>query len=148
MDRMFCKCKKLKDLNDIQFFITENVDVESFYEIFRGCSLKTLPDISQWNMIKAKDLSGMFKDCKNLTRLPDISIWKLKNVERMNEMFSGCEKLECLPDFTKWELDNLDYIDRMFCGCKTLRDENKFPDISKWKIKNPDDILKQRIFDE
>ena len=76
MDRMLCKCKKLKDLNDIQFFITEKV--ESFYEIFRGCSLKTLPDISQWKMEKAKDLSGMFKNCKNLTRLPDISNWNLK----------------------------------------------------------------------
>ena len=36
----------------------------------------------------------------------------------------------------------------MFFGCKTLKKENKLPDISKWKIRNPDDIWKEGIFDE
>ena len=36
-------------------------------------SLKSLPDISKWNIYKVTDMSYMFYECSSLSSLPDIS---------------------------------------------------------------------------
>ena len=49
--------------------------------MFYGCSLlKSLPDISKWNIINAINISYLFYDCSSLKYLPDISKWDIENV--------------------------------------------------------------------
>ena len=73
-------------------------------------------------MKKAKNLRGMFKDCKKLKVLPDISKWNVENVESMEEMFYGCINLDLgeFPDLKKWNLTKLKNIDRMFFGSSLI----------------------------
>ena len=47
--------------------------------LFAHCYLlKSLPDISGWNMSKIQLINGLFYECKSLEKLPDISKWNIK----------------------------------------------------------------------
>ena len=71
----------------------------------------------------------MFLGCSSLKSLPDISNWDTKNVTDMSYMFSYCSSLKSLPDISKWTLKknlNRDYmfervnekiIPKKFRGC-------------------------------
>ena len=49
--------------------------------LFFNCSqLKTIPDISNWNIENVTNISFMFKKCTSLKYLPDISKWNTKNI--------------------------------------------------------------------
>ena len=44
--------------------------------LFFGCSsLKSLPDISKWNINNVTDMHALFTKCSSLSSLPDISKW-------------------------------------------------------------------------
>ena len=56
--------------------------------IFFGCSsLIEIPDISNWNVSKVKDMSYAFSECKSLNLLPNISKWDTNNVNIWKEFF-------------------------------------------------------------
>ena len=156
MDRIFNNCTKLKKIKDMENFIKEDNEVESFYEMFKGCSvLEELPNMSNWNKGKAKNFEGMFKGCKALEefpglskwnmskaislkemfkdcsfeKLPDISGWNVKNVKDMRGMFSGCKKLKNLPNLKYLDLSNLEIIDEIFFGCTKLMSNGVIPKI-------------------
>ena len=60
--------------------------------MFSGCySLKTLPDISEWDTENVNNMSHMFSWCKSLESIPDISKWVTKNVNDMSGIFYGCD---------------------------------------------------------
>jgi surface protein len=59
--------------------------------LFYGCSkLKSLPDISKWNIENILDLSHLFDGCLALQSLPNISKWKTNNVINIGGMLSEC----------------------------------------------------------
>ena len=79
--------------------------------LFSGCSsLKSLPDISNWNLQNTKDISFMFGGCTSLISLPDISNWNTKNITDMNSLFFNCSSLTSLPDISKWDIFNSNII--------------------------------------
>ena len=79
--------------------------------LFNDCSsLKSLPDISNWNTKNVKDMSHMFEKCSSLESLPDISNWNTKNVIDMSCMFNECKSLISLPDISKWNTENIKEI--------------------------------------
>ena len=87
-------------------------------KMFSNCSsLKTLPDISNWNIENVIDISGMFLNCSKLTSLPNISKWNTKNVVDMSNLFDNCSKLKILPDISKWETNNVTNMSYMFRNC-------------------------------
>ena len=56
--------------------------------IFYGYSnLKSLPDISKWNINNAIDMKCMFYECILLESLPDISKWNTNNITNKYELF-------------------------------------------------------------
>ena len=55
-------------------------------------SLKSLPDISEWDTNKVSDMSEMFNNCDSLKSFPDISKWDIKNVADITYIFHGCDK--------------------------------------------------------
>ena len=48
-------------------------------------------------------MSGLFSECSLLKSLPDISKWNVNNVTNMRGLFSECSLLKSLPDICKME---------------------------------------------
>ena len=116
-------------------------------EMFGVCiSLKTLPDISNWNTSKNKSFIGMFYKCQMpfINIITDISKWDFSNVEKIGDfhgLFQGCSSLISLPDISKWNTSKIKSMDLVFCDCTSLI---SLPDISKWdisSIKNMDGLF-------
>ena len=60
----------------------ENNNVEDISYMFSGCnSLKSLSDISKWDIANITNISGIFYNCESLKSLPDISKWNINNVK-------------------------------------------------------------------
>ena len=114
--------------NYLEIYLKGFDKANNLCEMFEGCNcLNTFQyDINTSNII---NLSGMFKNCNNLTSIPDISKWKTSNVIDMSYMFYGCSQLIKLPDISKWNTSNVINISYMFYDCINL---TKIPDISKW----------------
>ena len=56
-----------------------------------GCEgLKSVGDISNWNVSKVTDMWGMFYHCKKLKSVGDISKWDVSNVIHSTYMFEKC----------------------------------------------------------
>ena len=132
MSYMFHECYSLKSLPDISEWDTRNV-TDMSYMFYYCCSLKYLPDISKWNTKNVKNLSNIFSLCNSLKCLPDISRWDTRNVFDMSFMFHECISLESLPDISKWDTRNVTDMNHLFCGCNSLK---LLPDISKWDTSN------------
>ena len=112
MSGLFCDCYSLKSLPDISKWNIENVI--SMKYIFDGCySLNLLPDISLWDTSKIIDMKYMFSGCSSLISLPDISKWKINKKTYITDLFYGCSSLLILPDISKWNIDNIN-IDLLF----------------------------------
>ena len=48
---------------------------------------------------------GIFFDCKNIKSIPDISKWNIEKVVNLSYMFFNCEKIEVLPeDISNWNI--------------------------------------------
>ena len=62
--------------------------------MFDGCeSLRSLSDISNWNINKVTNMRGMFYGCKSLTSLSDISNWNTNIVTNITYMFYNFNSL-------------------------------------------------------
>ena len=95
----FGSCKKLKNIEGIEFLNTE----------------------------KVKDMRGMFYECICLENL-DLSKFDTKNVTNMRNMFYNCQKLKIL-DLSSFETDMVTNMESMFYNCillNTLKLTNKF----------------------
>ena len=120
---MFSGCASLKSLPDINDWDTSNITNMSF--LFNGCSsLLSLPDITDWNTSNVNDMSWMFNGCRSLTSSPDISKWDTSKVNNMSAMFNGCSGLKSLPDINEWDISNVDKKLWMFNGCNDLLIKN------------------------
>ena len=70
-------------------------------KLFLCFSLKSLPDISNWNTSKITNMTRIFYNCSSLKSLPDISKWNTNNVTDISSLFYNCYSLELLPDISK-----------------------------------------------
>jgi len=101
--------------------------------LFRECSsLKTLPDVSKWDINNVKAISYMFSGCLSLISLPEISKWNTENISNLNNIFENCSLLSFIPNISKWKFNNQIEINDIFKGCESLL---YHPDISKWNAK-------------
>ena len=58
-------------------------------EMFSGCnSLKSLPDISKWDISNVTDMRDMFNECNSLISLPDLSKWNISKVSKRDNIFN------------------------------------------------------------
>ena len=90
------------------------------YMFYECKSLKSLPDISKWNISNVNNMSWMFSYCNSLKSLPDISKWNTSNVNDMSWIFYECNSLISLPDISKWNTSNVNNMNSMFYECKSL----------------------------
>ena len=60
--------------------------------------LKSVGDLSNWDVSKVTDMQGMFCDCESFNQ--NISSWNVSNVTNMDFMFHNCPiKEEYMPKF-------------------------------------------------
>ena len=112
---MFYYIKYLLSVPDIHKIKTNNVT--NMCGMFCGCSsLNSLPDISNWNIDKVKDISWMLASFP-LSSLPDISKWNTSQVTKMNQLFAYCHSLKSLPDISKWDTHNVIDMNQLFSCC-------------------------------
>ena len=89
------------------------------------------------------DISYMFYSCSSLKSLPDISEWNTKNIENLNNIFENCSLLTFIPNISKWKLNRRIKINNIFRGCNSLL---IIPDISKWNINIPPEYIDNSSF--
>ena len=65
------------------------------YIFYKFNQLKSLPDISVWDMSKVRDISYMFGNCRALKSLPEISKWNLRT--KIFYVFQGCKETLNIP---------------------------------------------------
>ena len=86
--------------------------------IFSCCiSLKSMPDISNWNTSNVRDMRRLFNKCNSLKSLPNISKWDTSNVTNMAGIFQFCNSLISLPDISNWNTSKVTRMDYMFNNC-------------------------------
>ena len=139
---MFCGCISLKSLLDISNWNVKNVNKMKCM-FFLCQKLENISDISNWDINNVTDMSGIFQLCSSLKSLPDISKWNTNKVVDMECMFSKCSSLKTLPDISKWNTNNVTNMYGMFLNCSSLK---TLPDISKWNTNKVVDM--ERMFYE
>ena len=136
LNYMFGGCSSLINLPDISNWNIDNAfNISSMF--FECSSLTSLSDLSNWNTKKIGFMNSMFYKCYSLNYLSGISEWNIKNVTHMNKLFYGCRSLLNLPDMSKWNTEKLAYIDSMFYGCSSLKN---ISGISKWNTTKVTDM--------
>ena len=105
----------------------KNIYITNLIGICGGCkSLKSLPDISKWNISKVKNMNKMFYECISLNSIPDISEWNTSNVKDMSQMFYKCKSLISLPNINKWNFSNIEDMSDIFDECKNSSQMQEF----------------------
>ena len=57
--------------------------------IFYECEqLKSVGDLSNWNVSRVQIINSMFNDCEQLKSVGDLSNWNVSNVRSMSDMFN------------------------------------------------------------
>ena len=49
-------------------------------------------------------MAHLFRECSSLKSLPDISKWNVNKVIKFDNLFSYCSSLLTLPEISKWEI--------------------------------------------
>ena len=95
MRRMFFECKKLKSVRDLSNWDVSNVT--NMEGMFLNCKSFN-QNISGWDVSKVTDMSYMFRYCRSFNQ--DISKWDVSNVRHHDYMFEKCPiKEEYKPKF-------------------------------------------------
>ena len=76
--------------------------------------MKTLPDISKWQIDRSEDMSYMFSYCSSLLVFPDISNWKISKNTNIKNIFIGCSSLPILPKLWKWNIVQEKNVNQIF----------------------------------
>jgi surface protein len=86
--------------------------------MFYLCSSIENINLSNFNTIKAEDMSYMFYYCIKLTSL-NLSNFITNNVEYMDNMFNGCNNLNIL-NLSNFNTTKIKTMENMFKGCSSL----------------------------
>jgi surface protein len=86
---MFSHCIKLKEINGINKFNTNNVtDMEGLFNL---CEELENLDLSNFNTINVNNMNGMFYNCSSLVSL-NLSSFNTNNVQNMSGIFIKLNK--------------------------------------------------------
>ena len=114
----FYECKKLKQIEGIEFLNTENVT--NMEGMFTNCQALTSLDVTNFNTEKVTTMKNMFADCQALTSL-DLTNFNTAIVETMLTMFYGCSALTTIYASDKFVITKDIWDAVMFYGCTKLK---------------------------
>ena len=117
----FSSCKKLKNIEGIEFLNTEKV--EDMGGMFNECICLENLDLSKFDTKKVTNMRNMFYNCQKLKTL-DLSSFETDMVTNMESMFYNCILLNTLKLTNKFNTQKVEDMCSMFNSCKELKTIN------------------------
>ena len=131
----FSSCKKLKNIEGIEFLNTEKV--EDMGGMFNECICLENLDLSKFDTKKVTNMRNMFYNCQKLKTL-DLSSFETDMVTNMESMFYNCILLNTLKLTNKFNTQKVEDMCSMFDSCKELKTIN----LSGFDTQNVEDMSK------
>ena len=131
----FGSCKKLKNIEGIEFLNTENV--KDMRGMFYECICLENLDLSKFDTKKVTNMRNMFYNCQKLKTL-DLSNFETDMVTNMESMFYNCILLNTLKLTNKFNTQKVEDMCSMFNSCKELKTIN----LSGFDTQNVEDMSK------
>lgn len=129
----FVSCKKLKNIEGIEFLNTEKV--KDMRGMFYECICLENLDLSKFDTKKVTNMRNMFYNCQKLKTL-DLSSFETDMVTNMESMFSNCILLNTLKLTNKFNTQKVEDMCSMFYSCKELKTIN----LSGFDTQNVEDM--------
>lgn len=129
----FGSCKKLKNIEGIEFLNTEKV--KDMRGMFYECICLENLDLSKFDTKKVTNMRNMFYNCQKLKTL-DLSSFETDMVTNMESMFSNCILLNTLKLTNKFNTQKVEDMCSMFNSCKELKTIN----LSGFDTQNVEDM--------
>ena len=129
----FVSCKKLKNIEGIEFLNTEKV--KDMRGMFYECICLENLDLSKFDTKKVTNMRNMFYNCQKLKTL-DLSSFETDMVTNMESMFSNCILLNTLKLTNKFNTQKVEDMCSMFNSCKELKTIN----LSGFDTQNVEDM--------
>ena len=117
----FGSCKKLRNIEGIEFLNTENV--KDMRGMFYECICLENLDLSKFDTKKVTNMRNMFYNCQKLKTL-DLSSFETDMVTNMESMFYNCILLNTLKLTNKFNTQKVEDMCSMFNSCKELKTIN------------------------
>mgnify|MGYP002769491877 CR=1 FL=1 len=131
----FSSCKKLKNIEGIEFLNTEKV--EDMGGMFNECICLENLDLSKFDTKNVTNMRNMFYNCQKLKTL-DLSSFETDMVTNMESMFYNCILLNTLKLTNKFNTQKVEDMCSMFNSCKELKTIN----LSGFDTQNVEDMSK------
>ena len=129
----FGSCKKLRNIEGIEFLNTEKV--KDMRGMFYECICLENLDLSKFDTKKVTNMRNMFYNCQKLKTL-DLSSFETDMVTNMESMFYNCILLNTLKLTNKFNTQKVEDMCSMFNSCKEL----KTLDLSGFDTQNVTDM--------
>ena len=129
----FSSCKKLKNIEGIEFLNTEKVT--NMGGMFYECICLENLDLSKFDTKKVTNMRNMFYNCQKLKTL-DLSSFETDMVTNMESMFYNCILLNTLKLTNKFNTQKVEDMCSMFNSCKELKTIN----LSGFDTQNVEDM--------
>ena len=129
----FGSCKKLKNIEGIEFLNTE--EVKNMGGMFYECICLENLDLSKFDTKKVTNMRNMFYNCQKLKTL-DLSSFETDMVTNMESMFYNCILLNTLKLTNKFNTQKVKDMCSMFNSCKELKTIN----LSGFDTQNVEDM--------
>ena len=129
----FGSCKKLKNIEGIEFLNTE--EVKNMGGMFYECICLENLDLSKFDTKKVTNMRNMFYNCQKLKTL-DLSSFETDMVTNMESMFYNCILLNTLKLTNKFNTQKVEDMCSMFNSCKELKTIN----LSGFDTQNVEDM--------
>ena len=129
----FFSCKKLKNIEGIEFLNTEQV--KDMRGMFYECICLENLDLSKFDTKKVTNMRNMFYNCQKLKTL-DLSSFETDMVTNMESMFYNCILLNTLKLTNKFNTQKVEDMCSMFNSCKELKTIN----LSGFDTQNVEDM--------
>ena len=123
---------------DVFYGGSEKITLSDCSNMFKNMPFSEI-DLSGFDTKNAKNMSGMFAGCKELTSVYFGEQFSTENVRDFSSMFEGCETLSFL-DLSGFKTENLENTERMFAGCKNLSSLN-LENFDVRKLKNSSEMF-------
>ena len=131
----FGSCKKLKNIEGIEFLNTEKV--KDMRGMFYECICLENLDLSKFDTKKVTNMRNMFYNCQKL-KILDLSSFETDMVTNMESMFYNCILLNTLKLTNKFNTQKVEDMCSMFNSCKELKTIN----LSGFDTQNVEDMSK------
>ena len=129
----FGSCKKLKNIEGIEFLNTEKV--KTMMGMFYECICLENLDLSKFDTKNVTNMRNMFYNCQKLKTL-DLSSFETDMVTNMESMFYTCILLNTLKLTNKFNTQKVEDMCSMFNSCKELKTIN----LSGFDTQNVEDM--------